>query len=577
MSTIFGIGGAGGAFGTASVAVRERSRALVGPDHAAVRYRQDLTRFDGALRVLRRDLEALRDHGATAPVGRTVAAREAGPARAASTSALALDPIATFTTVRSTEEVNTRPTSFTPFGPVVTGTSTTLPTLGRFYDGDQGDDVLTFQFLDTAVVGSNDRLRVRMFDGEGNAIATRDFRNRAPGSTRRYNNGLELALSAGLAVAGDTFQVSVSTSVGSRVDPTKPFDGVRNDNPNFEWGDSVTAGSFEVNGVSIAVAANDSIDSVLARIGASGAGVDAAFDAATESVVLTQRTPGSAAHVVLANDTSGFLAATKLGGATEVPGLDGGDPIDEPIATMPELAGVTSGTFLVNGVAISVDVNVDSLGDVLDRVNGAGAGAAATLDPGSRRVEIVATDPQGTLSLADAGTGLLAALRLVEGDYQPTEARDARRGDGPGFRREGLVRDDLRAVGRGLGSVLAGLYAGVPGGELAGLRGRLTGAVGQTFAAFFDGMEGPRLRSGYGIDFDLRAGAERPFTLDGERLGRALDDRFEEVHAFLFGSEAPDGPQGLIAALLESLAPLQETVALRLGHGGAGGLVDLRV
>ena len=53
---------------------------------------------------------------------------------------------------------------------------------------------------------------------------------------------------------------------------------------------------------------------MVAKITASAADVTASFDAATDSVVLTENTAG--AGLVVGNDTSGFLAATKLAGAT---------------------------------------------------------------------------------------------------------------------------------------------------------------------------------------------------------------------------------------------------------------------
>ncbi len=85
-----------------------------------------------ALRKLRRGLDALQAHADVSSLaGRTVPAREAAPARALSTATLDLEPVATFTTLRSTEEVNAVPTSFTPFGPTVSGASTSEPTHRR--------------------------------------------------------------------------------------------------------------------------------------------------------------------------------------------------------------------------------------------------------------------------------------------------------------------------------------------------------------------------------------------------------------------------------------------------------------
>jgi hypothetical protein len=558
----------------ASVAARVRALPVAALEGAARQH--DLARFEDALRGLRRGLEALRTHADVANrAGRTVSAREAGPARAVSTSTLELEPVATFTTLASTEEVNAVPTSFTPFGPSVSGTSTTEPTLGGVYSGAEGDDVLTFLFRDSAVVGTHDRLRVRVLDGDGHRIDRLNFRDVPAGTPLTLSNGLTLALGPGVADRHDSFEVQVSASVGSRVDPTKPFDGVRNESPNFESGLAVTAGSFEVNGVRIDVAADDTLAAVVARISASEAGVDAAFDASAETVVLTQRTAGSAARVLLSNDSSGFLAATKLAGASEVLGQDGADPVHEPIASVPALAGVADGFFTVNGVVIAVDTATDSLGDVLDRINASVAGVTAILDPATRRVEIAAQDGAASLALEDGTSGFLSAVRILEGTYMPVEAREAKADGGPGFRRPELVRDDFRAVRRGLDAVLGDSFVGIPSGEFASLRSRLTDAVGGVYASFFEGAEGTRLRSGYGIDFDLRPDARSAFQFDADRLDRAVARGFEDVQAFLF-AEDPDGAQGLIPVLIDRVETLQELVGARLGRTSSGRLLDLR-
>jgi len=59
---------------------------------------------------------------------------------------------------------------------------------------------------------------------------------------------------------------------------------------------------------------------VLSRITASSAGVSAVFDPGTETVRLSANKPPAALPIVLSNDSSGFLAATKLAGASAVTG-----------------------------------------------------------------------------------------------------------------------------------------------------------------------------------------------------------------------------------------------------------------
>ena len=53
--------------------------------------------------------------------------------------------VATQASLRSTEEINAVPTSYTPFRTGFSGASTALATIGGVYDGDQGTDTLTFQ------------------------------------------------------------------------------------------------------------------------------------------------------------------------------------------------------------------------------------------------------------------------------------------------------------------------------------------------------------------------------------------------------------------------------------------------
>ena len=127
------------------------------------------------------------------------------------------------------------------------------------------------------------------------------------------------------------------------MDPTKAFNGTAANDPRFETGNTVTAGSFDVNGATITVNADDTINSVLAKISASGAGVTASFDATREKVVLTQTTAGSSEPITLENDTSGFLAATKLDVFSAIPGGDLTDEAADPINTVAKLSGITTG------------------------------------------------------------------------------------------------------------------------------------------------------------------------------------------------------------------------------------------
>ena len=103
------------------------------------------------------------------------------------------------------------------------------------------------------------------------------------------------ALSITPDVAGATLALENDTSgflaaagvadgtMGTHVNVDAAFDATGRDAPLFDDGLSVHAGSFEVNGVTIDVAADDTVQSVLASISASAAGVTAAYDEDTQT------------------------------------------------------------------------------------------------------------------------------------------------------------------------------------------------------------------------------------------------------------------------------------------------------
>jgi hypothetical protein len=91
-----------------------------------------------------------------------------------------------------------------------------------------------------------DQLRVRVRD-PGNAIIriivaepTYEI-----GQTFSLFNGLYAVLGPGSLVNGDTAVAQVFANIGSAVNPDSPFSGVRNADPNFQFGlPAISDGSF---------------------------------------------------------------------------------------------------------------------------------------------------------------------------------------------------------------------------------------------------------------------------------------------------------------------------------------------
>ncbi len=520
-----------------------------------------LTRLTG----LRRSLVRLERSGGLSPAKKKSSVL--GTASASSGSPLNMRTFSTATRLRSTEEINATPTSFTPFGPSFGGSSTALPTLDGIYNGDQGSTTLTFEAKKNAVVGVN-TVSINVLDN-GQLIETLNFGNSPADTEMTLSNGLKLSLSAGTLDKNDTFQVQVFDNVGSVVDPNLPFNGTRNLNPNLQYGFSVNAGTFDLNGETIAVLGNDTIQTVLDRINGSAAGVTGSFDAATETLVFDHDTPGSAGSIDFSNDTSGFLDAMKISGASAVTGLD--DERFVPIAQVLALSSIQTGTFRINGVQLSVDVNADSLDDVLQRINASAAGATASFDAGSKVVKLQSTTTGADLVLDNETSDFFDVLQITPGTYAAPSSGSGRR-RGVRFSRERLFRSDLGEVARALRSVYAVPLEGAVGERALGVRSSLKNTLVQAFesltgtpASADEEQEPLRLKTQLGFDFDFVHPEGDVLDVDRRELARALKRSTRDLQQMLFGEGTSQ--KGLVEALRNEVERLEKEIATEVAQG----------
>jgi len=142
-------------------------------------------------------------------------------------------------------------------------------------------------------VGAATILSLEVRDSNGDLVESVNLLGYQPDDVYSLQNGLELQLGAGTLAPGDSFLVDVFAAVGESVDPSKPFDGIRNEHPHLQSGFNVESGAFELNGELITVSGDDSLNDILTKINTSDAGVDAEFDASTETVVMTHRVPAA--------------------------------------------------------------------------------------------------------------------------------------------------------------------------------------------------------------------------------------------------------------------------------------------
>ena len=510
-------------------------------------YRAQLTRSYHLGDALKTALESMRE-----AVSRGSTSSRAASVGSANDLGLSLETTAAV--LRSTEEVNATPTSYSPFGPDWSGPqSSTVVTMDGVYDGDQGDDTLRFRALRNGTVGE-DSLKIRVYKGNGQSVQSFTIgANYTPGTVAKtLKNGLEVSFSAGTMKRNENFYVDVSTSVPSEVDPDKAFDGLRDDRPNFEYGLGVSAGSFDVNGTTIDVFANDTLNTVIDRINANVADVTATFDAASETVVLTHDEEGAGYDIAVANDTSGLLEATKLSTAVLEPGRDG--EARQVIQDVDPLNGITTGTAFVNGVGISVDIGADSIEDVIDQVNASGAGVTMTLSADGQRVSLVSDNRKESITLADGDTNLWSELGLELGETKPRTRS--------GIDSELMVEamGDLKRALNGIFRDRAGETA--VSAVVTGLRTNLRSAISNAFEA--DGAE--RIRGGFGVDFDFRAESGETMDYSRSRLRSALATRGSEVTSYFADGE--NGEPGMLSSMITTLSGSLSAIEDTVGHIG---------
>ena len=477
---------------------------------------------------------------------------------ARSTDSLALDLTSTAATLNSSEEINASPMSFSTFGPAWSNGSDALITIGGEYDGAHGSGTLTFEVRRDGTHGVDD-LRIRLEDPQGGRISNINIRDHHP-ENRQYSldNGLYLTLGPGSLVDRDTATIQVFDNVGAAVNPDQPLGGIRNSNPNLQFGGpSIVNGSFTINGENISVSTSDSLNDVVSRINQSAAGVSATFNSAQERIEFLQDLSGSTPTIGLQNDTSNFLQATKLDTATVVAGID--PESEQTLDSVGIFSAVQDGSFMINGQLISVDTATDSLDSIVDRINASSSGAVASFDSATRKLLIEASDSESVLELDSNGTGLFAALMIPEGRVDPEAVS------------RGVTRKRSYEIADATAAVFQELNYLFRDSSFVG-RGQNAGLFRAPIDAIFRGLTGGKDADLFGLLLDSSADAKRlgrVASIDRHDLTQNLQLRGDSVQDILGGV---DGGQGLIEGLLA--ATRQSLTGVNRALGISGTVID---
>jgi flagellar hook-associated protein 2 len=194
---------------------------------------------------------------------------------------------------------------------------------------------------------------------------------------------------------------------------------------------AVTAGNFTVNGQTVAIALTDSLQDVFDKIStATGGTVTASYNPATDGIKLTNTDTNDPTEIVLGavNDSSNFLHVMQLAnnGTKTVTSSNslGAVALNVPLAqanlgtAITAVDGSANGSFTINGVSLSYNLNTDSLATVLARINASTAGVTASYDSAANHV-VLTNNSTGDVGLgandvaALGQVGLLGALGLT--------------------------------------------------------------------------------------------------------------------------------------------------------------------
>jgi flagellar hook-associated protein 2 len=230
------------------------------------------------------------------------------------------------------------------------------------------------------------------------------------------------AQDASLKVAADTYTSYYTTeklATGASLNTTTK--GL--ENAGFaETVSGDTNGTFTINDTQITIDdySKITVNELIGKINASGAGVTATYDSANDKFTLTSNTPGSGTIDVGGfGDTSNILQILKLDFASnpeaDLGSTEGSINSSETLANAGLSLTPVSGTFTINGVSIYVDASEDSLSDLMEKVNQSGAGVTMSYDSVSDKVALK-SDTINAIEVgsADDSSNILEVLNLTD-------------------------------------------------------------------------------------------------------------------------------------------------------------------
>jgi len=202
----------------------------------------------------------------------------------------------------------------------------------------------------------------------------------------------------------------------------------------------VTSGTFTINGVEITIdnTSTQTLDEIMGLVNSSGAGVVMQYDDINDRFFIYRPDVGNTSPITIgaAGDTSNFITALGLStdaGAIQFSGTaEGSINPDSALSFANFTIPMVSGTFTINGVKITANTSVDSLSDIIERINNSSAGVTASYDSNRDRLVLVQdleTPPlynKITIGSATDTSSFWVSMRMTDTYLVPQEIGSAR-------------------------------------------------------------------------------------------------------------------------------------------------------
>jgi hypothetical protein len=226
----------------------------------------------------------------------------------------------------------------------------------------------------------------------------------------------------------------------------------------------------------------------------------------------------------------------------------------------------------VNGQEITLDVDTDSLADIIERINVSVSGVTASINTTENRVALVADNP-GNLVLDSGNTDFFVTLGIQEGVYEGASGQSSvRRTVGLSSHGRRQIAAAMEAISQAINDLFHDSdFVSEP--ILEKLRQDIQAAVAQSFDS-----QGPQFRTQFGVNFDFRPTNKEVFRFshfNRKKLMSSLNST-QGVRAFreLFFADNQHR-DGLAERLLDVVDQTQRDIEARLRSVSVGSQIDV--